>query len=140
MRLDKAFLLVVLSIPALAVLPAIAASDIAVSRGGDSNVYGNCVPSLVVENRSGETIDYLQVDVVLALRDGRQRTVELKSAYREGAPFPIVPGASATLRPHLDTSRALGVPCGEVAERRVSRTICETPHGTACASSVRVQP
>ena len=109
MRLDKAFLLVVLSIPALAVLPAIAASDIAVSRGGDSNVYGNCVPSLVVENRSGETIDYLQVDVVLALRDGRQRTVELKSAYREGAPFPIVPGASATLRQHIDTSRALGV-------------------------------
>ena len=118
----------------------LAANGIAVTRGGDSNVYGNCVPSLVVENKSGETIDYLQVDVVLALRDGRQRTVELKSAYREGAPAPIAPGATATLRQHLDTSRALGVPCGEVSERRVSHTICETEHGTVCASSVFVQP
>ncbi|HQS15912.1 hypothetical protein [Reyranella sp.] len=119
---------------------ALAATDIAVTRGSDSNVYGNCVPSLVVENKSGETIDYLQVDVVLALRDGRQRTIELKSAYRGGVPAPIAPGAKATLRQHLDTSRALGVPCGEVGERRVSRTICETEHGTMCASSVLVQP
>lgn len=119
---------------------ALAAGGIAVTRGGDDNVYGNCVPSLVVENKSGETIDYLQVDVVLALRDGRQRTIELKSAYREGARAPIAPGAKATLRQHLDTSRALGVPCGEVSERRVSRTICETEHGTMCASSILVQP
>lgn len=134
MRIDMAFLLVAVS------LPAFAANGIDVTRGGDSNVYGNCVPSLVVENRSGETIDYLQVDVVLTLRNGRQRTVELKSAYREGAPAPIAPGARATLSQHLDTSRALGVPCGEVSERRVSRTICETAHGMACASSVSVQP
>ena len=134
MRIDMAFLLVAVSFPAFA------ANGIDVTRGGDSNVYGNCVPSLVVENRSGETIDYLQVDVVLTLRDGRQRTVELKSAYREGAPAPIAPGARATLSQHLDTSRALGVPCGEVSERRVSRTICETAHGMACASSVSVQP
>lgn len=119
---------------------ALAASGIDVSRGSDSNVYGNCVPSLIVENRSGETIDYLQVDVVLALRDGRQRTVELKSGYREGVPAPIAPGARTMLRQHLDTSRALGVPCGEVAERRVSRTICETARGMGCASSVSVQP
>lgn len=119
---------------------AIAANGIDVTRGSDANVYGNCVPSLVVENRSGETIGYLQVDVVLALRNGRERTVELKSAYREGAPAPIVPGATATLMQHLDTSRALGVPCGEVKERKVSRTICETARGTACASSVSVQP
>ncbi len=119
---------------------AIAANGIDVTRGSDANVYGNCVPSLVVENRSGETIGYLQVDVVLALRNGRERTVELKSAYREGAPAPIVPGATATLKQHLDTSRALGVPCGEVKERKVSRTICETARGTACASSVSVQP
>lgn len=119
---------------------ALAANGIDVTRGGDANVYGNCVPSLVVENRSGETIDYLQVDLVLALRDGRQRTVELKSAYREGVPSPIVPGGKALLSQHLDTSRALGVPCGEVAERKVFRTICETAHGMACASSVSVQP
>ncbi|WP_422032708.1 hypothetical protein [Reyranella sp.] len=119
---------------------ALAANGIAVTRGNDSNVYGNCVPSLVVENRSAETIDYLQVDIVLALRDGRQRTIELKSAYRGGVPAPIAPGTQATLRQQLDTSRALGVPCGEVSERRVSRTICETEHGTMCASSVVVQP
>ena len=124
----------------LSATAAVAANGIDVTRGSDANVYGNCVPSLVVENRSGETIDYLQVDVVLALRDGRQRTVELMSAYREGAPSPIVPGGKAMLNQHLDTSRALGVPCGEVAERRVSRTICETARGTACASSVSVQP
>ncbi|WP_428676800.1 hypothetical protein [Reyranella sp.] len=119
---------------------ALAANGIAVTRGSDSNVYGNCVPSLVVENKTGETIDYLQVDIVLALRDGRQRVVELKSAYREGAPAPIAPGATTILRQHLDTSRALGVPCGEVSERRVLRTICEIEHGTVCASSVSVQP
>ena len=134
MRIDMAFLLVAVSFPAFA------ANGIDVTRGGDSNIYGNCVPSLVVENKSGETVDYLQVDVVLTLRDGRQRTVELKSAYREGAPAPIAPGARATLSQHLDTSRALGVPCGEVSGRRVSRTICETNHGTVCASSISVQP
>jgi hypothetical protein len=125
---------------ALPASAALAANGIDVTRGSDSNVYGNCVPSLVVENRSGETIDYLQVDVVLALRDGRQRTIELKSGYREGVSSPIAPGARTTLRQHLDTSRALGVPCGEVAERRVSGTICETARGMACASSVSVQP
>lgn len=119
---------------------AVAANGIDVKRGSDATVFGNCVPSLVVENRSGETIDYLQVDVVLELRNGRERTVELKSGYREGAPAPIAPGATATLKQHLDTSRALGVPCGEVKERKVSRTICETSRGTACASSVSVQP
>ena len=56
------------------------------------SVFGNCVPSLVVENKSAETIDYLQVDLVVALSDGRQRTVELMSAYREGVLYPIAPG------------------------------------------------
>lgn len=119
---------------------ATAANGIDVRRGSDANVFGNCVPSLVVENRSGETIDYLQVDILIALRNGRQRTVELKSAYREGAPSPITPGATATLKQHLDTSRALGVPCGEVSERKVLQTICETARGTPCTSSVSVQP
>ena len=135
--MKAAFVALVLMVAGTA---AIAANGIDVKRGSDANVYGNCVPSLVVENRSGETIGYLQVDVVLGLRNGRERTVELKSAYREGAPAPIAPGATATLKQHLDTSRGLGVPCGEVKERKVSRTICETARGTACASSVSVQP
>ena len=117
-----------------------AADGIDVKRGTDTLVFGNCVPSLMVENRSAETIDYLQVDLVVALSNGQERTVELKSAYREGVLYPILPGGTATLRQHLDTSRALGVPCSEVTARRVARTICEATGGKACASAVSVQP
>ena len=119
---------------------ALAANGIDVTRGQDAMVFGNCVPSLVVENRSAETIDYLQVDVVLALENGQERTVELKSAYREGVLYPIGPGGKATLKQHLDTSKALGVGCGDLKTRRVLRTICEAEGGRSCASSVSVQP
>jgi hypothetical protein len=119
---------------------ALAANGIDVTRGQDAMVFGNCVPSLVVENRSAETIDYLQVDVVVALENGQERTVELKSAYREGVLYPIGPGGKATLKQHLDTSKALGVGCGDLKARRVVRTICEAEGGRSCASSVSVQP
>jgi len=119
---------------------ALAANGIDVKRGADALVFGNCVPSLVVENKSGETIDYLQVDLVLALTDGQERTIELQSAYREGVLFPIAPGGKATLKQHLDTSRALGVPCGEVKARKVGRILCEAAGGKACGSTVSVQP
>lgn len=117
-----------------------AANGIDVKRGVDSTVFGNCVPSLVVENKSAETIDYLQVDVVVALGNGQERTVELKSAYREGVLYPINPGGKATLKQHLDTSVAVGAPCADVKARRVVRTICEATGGKACASSVSVNP
>ena len=117
-----------------------AANGIDVKRGADSTVFGNCVPSLVVDDKSSETIDYLQVDVVVALGNGQERTVELKSAYREGVLYPIVPGGKATLKQHLDTSLALGAPCGDVKALRVVRTICEASGGKTCASSVSVQP
>ena len=119
---------------------AYAANGIDVTRGQDAMVFGNCVPSLVVENRSAETIDYLQVDVVVALENGQERTVELKSAYREGVLYPIGPGGKATLKQHLYTSKALGVGCGDLKARRVVRTICEAEGGRSCASSVSVQP
>ena len=119
---------------------ALAANGIDVKRGTDSLVFGNCVPSLVVENKSRETIDYLQVDLVMALNNGQERTVELKSAYREGVLHPIAPGGTATLKQHLDTSLAIGVPCGEVKARKVQRTVCEAAGGKACSSSVSVQP
>ena len=119
---------------------ALAANGIDVRRGEDSLVYGSCVPSLVVENKSSETIDYLQVDLVVALSDGRQQTVELMSAYREGVLYPIAPGGTAILKQHLDTSLAIGVPCGEVKARKVGRTVCEAAGGKACSSSVSVQP
>jgi len=119
---------------------ALAANGIDVTRGQDAMVFGNCVPSLSVENKSALTIDYLQVDVVVALENGQERTVELKSAYREGVLYPIGPGGKATLKQHLDTSKALGVGCGDLKARRVVRTICESDGGRSCASSVSVQP
>ena len=119
---------------------ALAANGINVKRGEDAVVFGNCVPSLVVENRSGETINYLQVDLVLALANGQERTVELQSAYREGVLFPIAPGGKAVLKQHLDTSPALGVPCGEVKLRKVGRILCEAASGKTCAAQVTVQP
>ncbi|MBL6652425.1 MAG: hypothetical protein ISP49_12575 [Reyranella sp.] len=119
---------------------AYAANGIDVRRGADAMVFGNCVPSLVVENNSMEIIDYLQVDVAVTLENGQERIVELKSAYREGVPDPIGVGGTATLKQHLDTSRALGVGCGDVKARRVVRTICENHDGQPCASSVSVQP
>jgi hypothetical protein len=117
-----------------------AANGISVSRGEDSMVFGNCVPSLVVENKSKETIEYLQVDIAIALSNGQERTVELKSAYHEGILYPIAPGGRGTLKQHLDTSLAIGAPCGDVKGRRVLRTICETADGKPCTSSVSVQP
>ena len=123
----------------LAASSALAANGIDVRRGEDALVFGNCVPSLVVENKSSETIDFLQVDLVLALSDGQQRTVPLQSAYREGIPHPIAPGGRATLKQPLDLSRALGVGCADVKSRAVGRTICEAG-GKACASAVTVQP
>ena len=123
----------------IAASSALAANGIDVRRGEDSLVFGNCVPSLVVENKSSETIDYLQVDLVVALSDGRQQTVELMSAYREGVLYPIAPGGKAILKQHLDTSRALGVGCADVKARSVARTICEAA-GKACGSSVSIQP
>jgi hypothetical protein len=124
----------------LAASSALAANGIDVRRGADSTVFGNCVPSLEVENKSAETIDYLQVDVAISLGNGQERTVELKSAYREGVLYPIWPGGKAVLKQHLDTSMALGAGCGDVRSRTVVRTICEAAGGKECASSVTVQP
>ncbi|MBI2740361.1 MAG: hypothetical protein HYX38_27920 [Rhodospirillales bacterium] len=117
-----------------------AANGIDVTRGQDAMVFGNCVPSLVVENNSMEIIDYLQVDVAVALANGQERVIELKSAYREGVLHPIGVGGRAVLQQHLDTSKALGVGCGDLKARRVVRTICEAEGGASCASSVSVQP
>ena len=119
---------------------ALAANGIDVTRGQDAMVFGNCVPSLVVENNSSEIIDYLQVDVAVTLENGQERVVELKSAYREGVLDPIGVGGTATLKQHLDMSKALGVGCGDVKARRVVRTICEAEGGKSCTSSVSVKP
>ena len=124
---------------ALLAIPALAANGIDVRRGEDTMLFGTCVPSLVVENKSGETIDFLQVDLTVMLSDGQQRTVPLQSAYREGVPHPIAPGGKAVLKQPLDLSRSLGVGCSDLKSRSVARTICEAG-GKACASAVTVQP
>lgn len=119
--------------------PSFAAEGIEVTRGPDTTVYGSCVPSLLVDNKSSETVDYLEVDLVLGLADGQHRTVELKSAYREGVLYPIASGVRATLRQHLDTSRLIGVQCSEIGSRVVEKTICEA-RGEPCKSAVSVRP
>jgi hypothetical protein len=124
----------------LAASPVLAANGIDITRGEDAMVFGNCVPSLEVDNNSTEIIDYIQVDIAVALADGQERIIELKSAYREGVLHPIGAGGRITLKQHLDTSKALGVGCSDVKTRRVVRTICEAEGGKACASSVSVQP
>jgi hypothetical protein len=119
---------------------ALAADRIEIKRGADSVVFGNCVPSLDVENNTLEIIDYLQVDLALALSNGQERIVELRSAYRDGVLHPIGAGGRTTLRQQLDMSLALGASCADVKSRRVVRTICEAEGGKSCASSVSVQP
>ena len=115
----------------LAMRTAWAAGPIEVSRGQDAMVFGNCVPSLVVENRSSQVVDFLQVDLAVTLENGQERTVELKSAYREGVLYPIQPGGTATLKQHFDTSKALGVGCGVVGTMVPAvRTIA--PGGGVC--------
>ncbi|UYN94911.1 MAG: hypothetical protein KIT25_23320 [Enhydrobacter sp.] len=118
----------------------LAMDRIEITRGADDIVYGNCVPSLDVENNTLDIIDYLQVDLVLALRDGRERLVELRSAYRDGILHPIGAGGRATLRQHLDMSRALGVSCSDVTARRVVRMVCEAEGGKSCVTSMSVRP
>ena len=118
---------------------ALAANGIAVTRGDDAMLYGNCVPSLVAVNASAQAIDFLQVDVVVALRNGQERTVELRSRYKDGVALPIAPGASAALRQQLDLSVPLGAACSAIASRRVARTICDAG-GRDCAAAVTVQP
>lgn len=124
----------------LAAFTAHAANGIAITRGADSTVYGNCVPSLEVDNDTFEIINYLQVDLAVGLANGQERIIELKSAYRDGVLHPIGAGGRITLKQHLDTSKALGVGCTDVKSRRVVRTICESEDGKACASKVSVQP
>lgn len=133
-------LLMSLSVAMLSSAAALAGNGVIVQRADDVMVFGNCVPSLTVENNSDQTINYLQVDLALSLANGDRRVVELKSAYREGILYPIPPGGRATLKQHLDMTLPTGVACTDIGARLVVRTICETGAGTDCASHVMVRP
>jgi hypothetical protein len=129
-----------LSIGILSTGTVLGADGVAVKRGTDVIVFGNCVPSLTVENKSDQTIDYLQVDVALSLANGERRTIELKSAYREGVLIPIAPGGQATLKQQLDLSLPTGVHCSAIQARQVVRTVCESDGGKPCSITIQVDP
>lgn len=140
MRRLLSCVIVALSAGALLIGAAVAADGVAVRRGADATVFGNCVPSLTVENKSDQTIDYLQIDLALTLANGERRLVELKSAYREGVLFPIAPGGQATLKQQLDLSLPTGVPCTAILARQVVRTHCESNGGKPCSIAIQVDP
>ncbi|HTR84309.1 MAG TPA: hypothetical protein VMI56_07500 [Reyranella sp.] len=118
---------------------ALAAESIEVKRGEDLMVFGNCVPRMLVENKTNDTVGYLQIDLELTLVDGRKKIVELKSAYRGGIDRPIAPKGHLILQQHLDESTALGAPCKDVTARKVARVLCEAA-GRSCAYFVKVDP
>lgn len=119
---------------------ALAADGIVVSRAEDTTLFGVCVLGMTVENKSNETIDFLEVDLVVGLANGRESSVELQSGYRTGALLPIAPGAKAALKQHLDLAPSLGVPCNEVKARKIARIVCEAAGGKHCASAVSAEP
>lgn len=108
-----------------------------VSRGPETTVFGSCMPTLTVANRSSRIVDYLQVDLAVRFRDGHESVVELKSAYRYGILRPIAPGGSGVLRINADEATPLGGSCGEVVGVRASVAVCESG-GEDCRGEVRV--
>jgi hypothetical protein len=122
----------------LVAAPALAQAAIEVTRGPVSEVYGSCMPTLTVTNRSGQTIDYLQVDLMVRFRGGREARAELKSAYRYGVLRPIAPGASATLHINPDEAMPLGAPCSEIDAMQAVTSICEAAAGD-CSAALKVE-
>ncbi|MGE0425882.1 MAG: hypothetical protein AB7O88_26720 [Reyranellaceae bacterium] len=111
---------------------------IVVTRGANSTVFGSCVPSLTALNRSGLSVDYIQVDLEFRLRDGRTERQEFKSSYRYGAPRPISPDASRALVIHADESQPMKAACSDIVAIRVVDAICETD-GKPCPTPISVQ-
>jgi hypothetical protein len=118
-------------------LPVQAQAMVEVTRGSEATVFGSCMPTLAVSNRSDRAIDYLQVDLAVRFRDGHERTVELKSAYRYGILRPIAPGASGVLKINADESVPLGGSCGDVVGMRAMVSVCESG-AVDCRGTVRV--
>lgn len=124
----------------VAVLPALAREDdtIVVTRGADSTMFGSCMPSMVAVNRSSLAVDYVQVDLEFALRDGRSHRHEFKSSYRYGAPQPILPSATRALSIHGDESRPMMADCADIVGVRVLDAICEAD-GKPCPTPISVK-
>ena len=118
--------------------PSRADDVIAVTRGPDATVFGSCVPSLIANNRSRQLVDYVQVDLDFALRDGRRHRHEFKSSYRHGASRPIPPGASRPLVIHGDESRPIKAACADIVGVSVVDAICEAD-GKPCLTPISVK-
>lgn len=119
-------------------VPAAGHAAVEVTRGPQTDMYGSCMPTLSVANDSAGTIDYLQVDLVIRFRNGREATAELKSAYRHGIRRPIAPGASATLKINPDETSLLGGSCADILSVTAVGAVCESAAGD-CSPTVRTE-
>lgn len=119
----------------LCALPGTAQAMVEVQRGPASELFGSCMPTLLATNKSARPVDYLQIDLVVKLRGGREARIELKSAYRYGIVKPIAPGAAAVLKINGDESVPLGARCGDIDGVRAIVAVCEAA-GQDCSASV----
>lgn len=126
------------SVAVSSAMPSRADDIIAVTRGPDATVFGSCAPSLVAHNRSRQSVDFIQVDLDFALRDGRTHRHEFKSSYRYGAARPIAPGESRPLVIHGDESRPMKAACADIVGIGVVDAICETDGGP-CPTPISVK-
>lgn len=133
-RLAAAVVLLVV----LSVAPSRADEIIGVTRGPDATVFGSCAPSLIAHNRSRLSVDYIQVDLDVSLRDGRTHRHEFKSSYRHGVGRPILPGDSRPLVIHGDESRPMKAACADIVGIGVVDAICETD-GKPCPTPISVK-
>ncbi len=118
--------------------PSRADDIIAVTRGPDAMVFGSCVPSLIAQNRSRLSVDYVQVDLDFSLRDGRTHRHEFKSSYRHGVNRPIAAGASRALVIHGDESRPMKAACADIVGIGVVDAMCEAD-GKPCPTPISVK-
>lgn len=95
-----------------------------VSYGPEETVFASCKPALTLFNRGEIVFDYVQVDVLYRLRDGREVRAEHKSRYREGLPNPVRAGEQRVLSIHHDESVPLGAPCSDVLAARIVAAQC----------------
>lgn len=126
--------LVVLSILGFSA-PALAQGEALELRyGPEQTVFGSCKPSLTLLNRSGRTLDYVQVDVAYRLRDGSEKLAEHKSRYRTGLDNPVQPGEQRLLAIHHDESQPLGASCRDIVAARIVAAECNGGSATPCTT------
>ncbi len=118
----------------------VSAKDILVSYGPEETLYGSCRPALTLVNRSGNALDYVQVNMRYSLRDGRTIEAEHKSRYRDGLANPIPPGGTRQLSIHHDESVPLGAPCRDIVAAQVVSLQCETPAPGLCGPLMDIAP